>query len=149
MYLLLDHNFYNENHFSTPQILTMKKINTLFFLPIFIIFSCTKPVNKGDSIEKWKSEILQTEKAFNDLAQQEGITKAFNTYAAEEGVINRGGKLIAGNQAITEWYQKYSRPNETLTWKPDYVHVSSSGGFAYTYGGYVFTSIDSAGYHML
>lgn len=36
-------------------------------------------------------------------------------------------------------------PNMTLTWKPDFVEVSSSGDLAYTYGWYQFSMTDTAG----
>lgn len=122
----------------------MKKSKILVFVSLLLVLSCVSSPNKED-IEKWKSEIVEVEKQFNDLAQKEGLTKAFETYAAKDGVIKRGGKLVKGNAAITEWYRKDSRPNETLTWKPDYVDVSNSGDLAYTYGNFVFTTIDSTG----
>ncbi len=50
-----------------------------------------------------------------------------------------------GKVAIQEWIKNDVRPNETLTWKPTFVDVSRSGDLAYTYGGAVFTSIDSTG----
>ena len=85
------------------------------FCILVLMISCN--TSDSNSIEKWKMEIEQVEKEFNDLAQQEGITKAFAAYAANDGVIKRKGKLIKGKQAIAEWYQKDSRPNETLTWE--------------------------------
>lgn len=113
-------------------------------VPVFFILSCVSSSNK-ENIEKWKTEVVEVEKNFNDMAQQEGIVKAFATYAAKDGVIKRNGKLILGQEAIVTWYQNDSKPNETLTWKPDYVDVSNSGDLAYTYGSYIFTTIDSTG----
>ncbi len=113
----------------------------LFFL---VLVACNTTVSENE-IAKWKSEILQTEKEFNDLAQKEGLTRAFYTYAADDGVIRRGKKVIKGKEAIQSWYEKDVRPNETLTWKPTFVDVSDAGDMAYTYGNYIFTSIDSTG----
>ena len=106
--------------------------------------SCSSPAN-NDGIEKWKSEIREVEKKFNNLAQKEGLVKAFSAYAAEDAVIKRNGQLVIGNEAITRWYENADNPNQTLTWKPEYVDVSSAGDLAYTYGTYIFTSIDSTG----
>ncbi len=117
------------------------RISLLFFL---VLAACNISVNKND-IQKWKSEIMQVEKEFNDLAQKEGLTKAFYTYAAHDGVIRRGKKVIKGNEAIRAWYKIDVRPNETLTWKPNFVDVSASGDMGYTYGNYIFTSTDSSG----
>ena len=108
------------------------------------IMACNTSTTNSD-LEKWKAEIMEAEKNFNALAQKEGIIKAFQTYAAEDAVIKRGKNIIKGNYAITEWYRKDNRPNETLSWKPDFVDVSDSGDLGYTYGGFTFTSIDSIG----
>jgi ketosteroid isomerase-like protein len=122
----------------------MKKVLIIWFFCSSLFFSCNDSSKAGD-IEKWKSEIVGAEKNFNDLAQKEGITKAFQTYAAQDGVIKRGKEIIKGNEAISEWYRKDIRPNETLTWKPDFVDVSISGDLGYTYGSFIFTSSDSTG----
>jgi hypothetical protein len=39
-------------------------------LQIFILFSACNGNIKKDSIEKWKSEIIQTEKEFAEMAQK-------------------------------------------------------------------------------
>ena len=96
-------------------------------------------------IEAWKAEIRAVEKAFNDMAQEEGLIKAFEYYAAADGVIRRSKKIIQGKQDIRAWYEKDVRPNETLTWTPTFVDVSQSGDMAYTYGDFVFTYPDTAG----
>lgn len=93
----------------------------------------------------WKEEILAVEAAFDSVAQKNGLPIAFKTYAAPDGVIRRGKNIIQGKEAIFSWYTEDSLPNETLSWKPDFVDVSSSGDMGYTYGSYVFTSTDSAG----
>ncbi len=116
-------------------------------MPIFlllVVISCNKPETDGN-IELWKSEVLQTEKDFNDMAQEQGLVAAFHYFAANDGVIKRNKKIIQGKAAIQEWYQNDVRPNEMLTWKPAFVDVSNSGDLAYTYGNFVFTSIDSTG----
>ncbi len=122
----------------------MKKLN-LFIAFICVTFlSCDRSDQDGD-LQKWKNEVQETEKAFNDMAQTEGLIKAFEYYAADDGVIRRSKKIIKGKKAIKEWYQQDVRPNETLTWKPTFIDVSSSGDLAYTYGDFTFTSVDSLG----
>ncbi|MFS4494616.1 YybH family protein [Maribacter sp. 2308TA10-17] len=122
----------------------MKKNNTYLFFLLLFLTSCNQSSHTKD-VEKWKAEIRAVEKKFNDLAQEKGLAIAFETYAAPKGVIRKGGKVIQGPKAIGDWYRNDSRPGETLTWKPDFIDVSSSGDLAYTYGGYVFTTIDSTG----
>ncbi len=121
----------------------MRQILTIVFLSILCLQSCME--SPTQNMAKWRSEIMAVEKKFNDLAQEKGLAVAFEKYAAPTGVIRKGGKVIQGPKAIREWYENDSRPGETLTWKPDFIDVSSSGDMAYTYGGYVFTTIDSTG----
>ncbi|MTI21508.1 nuclear transport factor 2 family protein [Fulvivirga sp. RKSG066] len=118
----------------------------IYCILAFIIFyvGCQSQATEAD-IEKWKAEIMQVEKDFNDMAQEEGLVKAFEFYAAEDGVIRRQKKIIIGKAAIAQWYKGDVRPNETLTWKPTFVDVSQSGDMAYTYGDFVFTYPDSLG----
>lgn len=124
----------------------MKKLNGMFFgnLAICILLtSCLEAPTQN--MEKWRTEIMTVEKEFNDLAQEKGLAVAFEKYAAPTGVIRKSGKVIQGPKAIGDWYRNDSRPGEILTWKPDFIDVSKSGDLAYTYGGYVFTTIDSTG----
>jgi ketosteroid isomerase-like protein len=105
-------------------------------------------MNKQEnSIEKWKKEIIETELAFAQMAQKEGISKAFLTYAAEDAVLMRNNSLIIGMESIRESFnnQKTELGSVSLTWKPDFVDVASSGDLGYTYGKYVYTVIDSTG----
>jgi len=122
----------------------MKKNLSFILMSSIIMLSCDNS-NKAVKIEKWKAEIVDVEKAFNDMAQKEGLVKAFEFYAAEDGVIRRGKKVVAGKEAIKQWYIDDVRPNETLTWTPTFVDVSQSGDLAYTYGDFTFTYPDSLG----
>lgn len=122
----------------------MKKPALFLILTFFISIGCTTSDGKKN-VENWKSEIMQVEQDFNNMAQDEGLVVAFHHFAANDGVIKRQNKIVKGKIAIQEWYKKDVRPNETLTWKPIFVEVSSSGDLAYTYGNFIFTSIDSTG----
>lgn len=122
----------------------MKNIVIAWFFCTTLFLSCNTAPNEGN-IEKWTAEINAAENNFNDLAQKDGLSKAFQAYAAPDGAIRRSGEIIKGNQAITDWYRKETKPNETLTWKPEFVDVSAAGDLAYTYGSFVFTLVDSTG----
>jgi ketosteroid isomerase-like protein len=102
------------------------------------------PAKHDDSIEKWKNEILNTEKEFAAMAMKEGIPTAFSTYAADDAVLQRNNSLIIGKESIRIQYQDWP-DNATLSWNPDFVDVSSSGDLGYTYGKYVYTATDSSG----
>ena len=122
----------------------MKSLSKLVFLLIILSLGCSSP-NQEKNMEQWKAEIMAVEKAFNDMAQKEGLVKAFEFYAAEDGVIRRKKKIIIGKEDIRKWYEKDVRPNETLSWTPTFIDVSQSGDLAYTYGDFVFSYPDSLG----
>lgn len=116
---------------------------SFLFLFLFLLFNSCQPSTSESEIAKWKAEIAQVEKDFNDMAQREGLVKAFEFYAAPDGVIKRGKKVIKGKKAIAEWYRNDVKPNETLTWEPTFIDVSQSGDLAYTYGDFTFTYPDT------
>lgn len=122
----------------------MNNQSFFYFFLFILLIGCSRPASEG-RIDEWKAEIVRVEKAFNDMAQQEGLVKAFEFFAADDGVIRRGGEIIKGKEAISTWYQKDVQPDETLTWSPTFVDVSMSGDLAYTYGDFVFTYLDSLG----
>ncbi len=120
-------------------------MNKITFLALFfLLFNCQTDTSEKNSTQ-WKAEIMQVEQDFNDMALEKGLIEAFSFYAAEDGVIRRNRKIVSGKTAIRDWYKKDVRPNETLSWKPTFIDVSESGDLAYTYGDYVFTSLDSLG----
>ncbi len=124
----------------------MKKFTQLL-LPLFIFFySCDSGKKEGD-IEKWKNEILETEKDFAAMAEQEGISEAFLFYAADDAVLMRNNSLIIGIEALQENFKKEKSTGEkvSLAWKPDFVDVAMSGDLGYTYGKYTYTTTDSIG----
>ena len=122
----------------------MKKTAVLMLQLILLFYGCN---SHEDSISKWKKEITDTEAAFAALVQQEGIKKGFLAYAAEDAVVKRGKNVIVGKEALEESYEKQEAVLESinLTWKPDFVDVSSSGDLGYTYGKYTFKQTDSLG----
>lgn len=124
----------------------MKKSLLFLFTVLLFIFACSGGLKK-DSTDKWKSEIIQTEKDFSAMAQKEGIQKAFLAYAADDVVLSRNDSLIIGKEALKEFYEKRkpSPGKASLSWEPDFADVSSSGDIGYTYGRYVYTFTDSLG----
>lgn len=112
---------------------------------LFFNLLCCKAPTSQEQLEEWKVEVFETEKAFCEMAKREGLDKAFGYYAAEESAIKRGGKIVQGNKAIADWYANDMRYGDTLIWEPDFIDVSKSGDMAYTYGGFIFKSLDSEG----
>ena len=70
------------------------------------------------------------------------------TYAAHDVVLLRNNSLIIGIDSLKEQYKnkKSELGKVSLTWKPDFVDVSLSGDMGYTYGKYVYTTINTVGH---
>ncbi len=114
-------------------------------LVVILCMTCSR--NQSETMENWKSEIVQAEAGFNQMATDQGIPAAFEAYAAEDAVILRGDSLIRGKKAIRKYYdQRYDGKDKVmLTWKPDFVEVAASGDLGYTYGNYKYVITDSLG----
>jgi ketosteroid isomerase-like protein len=119
--------------------------NLFVFLGILIFTSCSRNQNQVQT-EVWKQEIREAERAFDSLSQVAGIQQAFVTFAAEDVTVLRNNNLIHGKSALKDYFISNTKAeNVSLTWKPDFVDVSSSGDLGYTYGKYVYTATDSVG----
>ena len=124
----------------------MKNLIQLMLLLSIFLYACDTG-KEEDHIEKWKNEILETEKDFAAMAQKEGISEAFLFYAAEDAVLMRNNSLIIGIEALQESFKKEKSNGDKLSldWKPDFVDVALSGDLGYTYGKYTYITTDSIG----
>jgi ketosteroid isomerase-like protein len=99
-----------------------------------------------DKVESYKLEIIAVEEAFAKRVAEMGLADAFEFYAADDAVLLRGKQLYLGKSAISNLYkQSNSETDIKLTWKVEFVDVSSAGDLAYTYGEYLYTSTNQDG----
>lgn len=112
-----------------------------------LLISCGVACHPNESkSDEWKQEIMEVEAAFSKMSLEEGIPVAFLHFSAEDVVLMRNNSLIIGKEALRARYSDLNpTPGTSLTWKPDFVDVSSSGDMAYTYGQYVYSQTDSLG----
>ncbi|WP_424962757.1 YybH family protein [Ekhidna sp.] len=110
-------------------------------IALVTISSCSTVQKKEP--ESLVQEIAAAEKAFNDYAAEYGVKEAFLTFAHENAVLNRRDSIIAGKEAIANYFDNQALKNVLLQWKPDFIDVSSSGDMAYTYGNYTFRATAS------
>ena len=126
----------------------MRQITLYYIAPsvvVFIIvtlFSCNSANQRNT--EKWKKEILETEKEFALMSRTKGIPAAFMAFADDSAVLLRNNSLYIGKDALREYYSHSSNDtNVDLAWKPQFIDVSESGDMAYTYGYYTYSFLDS------
>jgi ketosteroid isomerase-like protein len=115
-------------------------ISSVFISCIFV--SCNIRTRASEDA---KEGILAAENEFATLCRNEGILKAFTSYASEDAAILLGDSLVKGMVEIQRHYSKPSFKTATLEWKPDFVDASASGDMGYTYGHYVYTTLDEKG----
>jgi len=123
------------------------KTNLLLISALIVLFSsCSVEIEK-DSPEKWKEEIVETERNFSAMVGEKGIPEAFIYFAAEDAVLMRNNKLVIGREALVAYLenQTVKVKDEKLSWEPDFVDVSSSGDLGYSYGQFTYLYTDSTG----
>jgi len=118
-------------------------IKQLLFVTLLLI-ACSTKIDKS-RIETAKEELGQTERAFEAMAKEKGLSEAFSYYADFAASINRGSNIIHGKDSIRLFYLSPRFKGVKLEWKPDFVQVSNSADLGYTYGKYTFTTRDSTG----
>jgi ketosteroid isomerase-like protein len=79
--------------------------------------------------------LMDTDRAFNDMAQKDGVGKAFIAYSAEDPVIVRPGKMpLVGRPALVEAFAPLT--GSDLSWEPLKAEIAGSGDLGYTFGRY-------------
>lgn len=119
-------------------------MKTLLYLMLctFLFTFCTHSKSK----DELKNEIFQTERDFQKMTEEKGITEAFYHYAAPDAVIKReNDTLIMGRENIKIYYGNKHLNNATVEWKPDFIDISESGDIAYTYGKYIWKILETSG----
>ncbi len=123
----------------------MKK-QFIFFLTL--LTACSSGVNKSNQ-ENSKREIVETERAFEAMAREKGLSEAFSFYADSAAAVNRGTYILHGKDSIRQYYLSPRFKGVKLEWKPDFVEVSKSADLGYTYGKYTFSTKDSTGHESI
>ena len=118
-----------------------------YILPAALTLACCLcSCNQPPSAEQLKAEIADAEAAFAQMAADSGIGNAFLHYAADDAVLMRRGELVAGHEALVNYFQNPG-PAEgvSLTWEPDFIDVANPATWRYTYGHYVYSFPDTSG----
>lgn len=80
--------------------------------------------------------LIETDKAFNAMAQQDGMAKAFIAYADKDVILLRQGNQLPlyGKDALARDFADVK--GSPLSWEPLKAEIAASGDLGYTYGRY-------------
>lgn len=87
------------------------------------------------------AELLEADRAFNAMAQAEGVRAAFNHFAAEDALIVTSEETITGRAGVAAAYQDWPE-NARLEWAPETGRVSARGDMGWTWGASTYTAPD-------
>ena len=118
---------------------------TKHFVFLLLILSACSSLDDKAKINIAKQEIVQTERAFEAMAKERGLSEAFAFFADSAASLNRGSYVIHGKDSIRLFYLAPRYHSVKLEWKPDFVEVSSSADLGYTYGKFLYSTKDSTG----
>ncbi len=116
----------------------------LFSMLMSSFVFCTNNQQKPDTA-LWRTEIINAEKAFAQMAADSGVATAFLHFAAEDAVLQRNNTILKGKSEIQQYFDKQTLRNISLEWAPDFVEVAASGDLGYTYGNFTFSASDTTG----
>lgn len=119
-------------------------IKKWLFFPLLVLLGCG---NSSPNLDKALliEQVHQAERAFNDMAAEQGVQAAFLAFAADSAVLNRSNQIIKGKAAIRDYYEQRTLQQVQLSWEPEFIDVSDDGSMAYTYGPYTFSARDTSG----
>jgi len=111
----------------------MKKILLLFIVP-FLLGACInkRPLQAIDP----QADLLNTDRAFSKMSEEEGVKNAFIKYIDSDGVLLRPNQYpIVGADAM-DFISQNDDSTVTMTWEPKGGTIAQSGELGYTYGIY-------------
>lgn len=116
-------------------------MNKIFYLILLFALAGCRTTDNKDA----RNDILAAEKAFNQMAAEQGVKEAFLAFAADSAVLNRGGNIIKGKAEIRSYFDTQTIRDVRLEWTPEFVDVAESGDLGYTYGPFNFFGISAEG----
>ena len=122
----------------------MKKLFLLAVGFAIALSSCQQAATTVD-VKKATTDLLNTDKAWNDLTQKVGFPKSSESYYADSVIsIVSGETPLMGLDAVKKHHE--SNPDSgKLSWIPMKAEVAQSGDLGYTYGNWQYTGKTKAG----
>jgi len=92
-----------------------------------------------------RDELLRVDRAFDQRTAEQGL-EGWVSFFAEDGMMAGSGGIAKGRRAVRELMAPFfSKPGNTLRWKPVLAAVSTSGDLGYTVGESLRTVDDQKG----
>ena len=123
-----------------------------FFLLLFCCFfvGCHEkhghhlsPQQKAARMDSLKNDLLKTDIAFSQLAEEKGRNAAFIEYADSGATMLRAFSMpINGKDSIINLLGRHPDSTFVISWIPIYADVARSGDLGYTYGTYSIAAKD-------
>ncbi|ANP47271.1 YybH family protein [Candidatus Viadribacter manganicus] len=79
------------------------------------------------------SELLDADRAFNTMAQAEGVAAAFNAYASEDALLLTSTETVTGRPGVAARFQNWPA-TDRLERTPQTGRVSARGDMGWTWG---------------
>jgi ketosteroid isomerase-like protein len=116
----------------------------ILILGLFIIGLVAGCGDSAMNIAQYKQELMDTDRAFNQMAVEQGRRAAFEHYMADSAVMYRSGKEpFQGREQIMQLFPPDAKGQ--LTWAPTFAEAAASGDLGYTLGTYDFKYTDENG----
>ena len=115
------------------------KDKLIIILFLFCLVSCKtkKKISTKENQVSKNFELIEVDRAFSAMSQEQGMKTAFIEYLDSNGTILRSNQMpIVGANAIDYLIQQ-DDAEYTLGWDPRHAEVSESGEMGYTYGVYM------------
>jgi ketosteroid isomerase-like protein len=88
------------------------------------------------NLEREKLILMDADRAFSKMSEEEGMKAAFMDYIDSNGVLLRPGRYpVVGADAV-DFLSQLNDRDYTMQWEPAGVEIAKSGELGYTYGTY-------------
>ena len=118
------------------------KIVSYFIVLMMMLGACNVQVKEeknATDLTKERIKLMEADKAFSDLCEEQGMRKAFIEYIDSNGVLLRPNTMpVVGAHAI-DYLIQFNDTGFTMKWQPHYSYVAQSADLGYTYGVYSLT----------
>lgn len=102
--------------------------------------------NKKEIIERYKSDLINTDIEFYNVSQKSGTGRAFIDFADDSVVLLRQDSFpITCKSEVIKSYRGRESSVTPLRWTPVKAEVSTDGTLGYTYGNWEYTTKDISG----